>query len=100
MRAVLAVDHGVGRVAIALDVVGRVVARRARRRRAQRPGDQALGSVIKRLVAWTLRTPPARPAPDDAPYNIERYRNPANAVIDTENCPKGNDASMVPVTDE
>ncbi len=62
--------------------------------------DQALGSVIKRLVGWTLRTPPARPAPDDAPYNIERYRNPANTVIDSENCPKGNDASMVPLTDE
>lgn len=62
--------------------------------------DQALGSVIKRLVAWTLRTPPARPAPDDAPYNIERYRNPANAVIDNENCPKGSDASMVPFADE
>jgi cholesterol transport system auxiliary component len=62
--------------------------------------DQALGSVIKRLVAWTLRTPPARPPSDDAPYNIERYRNPANAVVDSENCPHGNDASMVPVTDE
>jgi cholesterol transport system auxiliary component len=62
--------------------------------------DQALGSVIKRLVAWTLRTPPARPPSDDAPYNIERYRNPANAVVDSENCPKGNDASMVPMTDE
>ncbi|MBI2738254.1 MAG: membrane integrity-associated transporter subunit PqiC [Rhodospirillales bacterium] len=62
--------------------------------------DQALGSVIKRLVAWTLRTPPARPAADDAPYNIERYRNPANAVIDSENCPNGGDASMVPFTDE
>src|SRR5262245_16146466 len=62
--------------------------------------DQALGSVIKRLVAWTLRTPPPRPTSDDAPYNIERYRNPANAVADTENCPRGNDASMVPVTDE
>lgn len=62
--------------------------------------DQALGSVIKRLVAWTLRTPPARPAPDDAPYSIERYRNPANAAIESENCPKGNDASMVPVSDE
>ena len=62
--------------------------------------DQALGSVIKRLVAWTLRTPPARPAPDDAPYSIERFRNPANAVIESENCPKGNDASMVPVSDE
>src|SRR5215467_2474401 len=56
--------------------------------------DQALGSVIKQLVAWTLRTPPARPPSDDAPYNIERYRNPANAVVDTENCPKGGDASM------
>ena len=62
--------------------------------------DQALGSVIKRLVAWTLRTPPARPASDDAPYNIERYRNPANTVVDTENCPKGSDASMVPLADE
>ncbi len=62
--------------------------------------DQALGSVIKRLVAWTLRTPPARPPSDDAPYNIERYRNPANAVVDSENCPKGNDASMVPLTAE
>jgi cholesterol transport system auxiliary component len=62
--------------------------------------DQALGSVIKRLVAWTLRTPPTRPPSDDAPYNIERYRNPANAVVDSENCPKGNDASMVPLTDE
>jgi cholesterol transport system auxiliary component len=62
--------------------------------------DQALGSVIKRLVAWTLRTPPARPPSDDAPYNIERYRNPANAVVDSENCPKGDDASMVPMTDE
>jgi cholesterol transport system auxiliary component len=62
--------------------------------------DQALGSVIKRLVAWTLRTPPPRPPSDDAPYNIERYRNPANAVVDSENCPHGNDASNVPVTDE
>ena len=62
--------------------------------------DQALGSVIKRLVAWTLRTPPARPPSDDAPYNIERYRNPANALIDSENCPRGGDASMVPFTDE
>jgi cholesterol transport system auxiliary component len=51
-------------------------------------------------VAWTLRTPPARPPSDDAPYNIERFRNPANALVDSENCPKGNDASMVPVTDE
>lgn len=62
--------------------------------------DQALGSVIKRLVAWTLRTPPARPPGDAAPYDIERFRNPSNMVIDSENCPKGNDASNVPLTDE
>ena len=62
--------------------------------------DQALGSVLKRLVSWTLRTPPARPPSDSAPYDIERYRNPANAVIDTAGCPVGNDSSMVPYTDE
>jgi len=62
--------------------------------------DQALGSVIKRLVSWTLRTPPARPPGEEASYNIERFRNPANTVIDSQNCPVGNDASMVPYTDE
>jgi cholesterol transport system auxiliary component len=62
--------------------------------------DQALGSVMKRLVAWTLRTPPSRLPSDFAPYDIGKYRNPANAVTDSENCPKGNDASMVPLTDE
>jgi cholesterol transport system auxiliary component len=62
--------------------------------------DQALGSVIKRLVSWTLRTPPPRVPSDAAPYDIERFRNPANSVVDTDNCPKGNDASMVPYTDE
>src|SRR5262249_53775053 len=62
--------------------------------------DQALGSVMKRLVAWTLRTPPSRLPDDLAPYDITKYRNPNNAIIDSENCPKGNDASMVPFTDE
>ena len=62
--------------------------------------DQALGGVIKRLVSWTLRTPPARSPSESALYEIERYRNPSNAVVDTENCPKGNDASMVPYVDE
>lgn len=62
--------------------------------------DQALGSVIKRLVSWTLRTPPARPPSESAPYDIERYRNPGNAVVDSANCPVGNDASNVPLTDE
>jgi cholesterol transport system auxiliary component len=62
--------------------------------------DQALGSVMKRLVAWTLKAAPPRAPSDEAPYDIIRYRNPANAQVDSENCPKGNDASMVPLTDE
>jgi len=62
--------------------------------------DQALGSVMKQLVNWTLRTPPPRPPSDMAPYDIFRYRNPNNAVIDSANCPKGNDTSGVPLTDE
>ena len=62
--------------------------------------DQALGGVIKQLVSWTLRAPPPRPPSESAPYEIERYRNPSNTVIDTQNCPKGNDASMVPYVEE
>ena len=62
--------------------------------------DQALGSVIKQLVAFTMRTPQPRPPGEDAPYNIERYRNPANSVVDSQNCPVGNDASRVPYADE
>ena len=62
--------------------------------------DQALGSVIKQLVSWTLRTPPPRPPSESAPYQIERYRNPANTVVDSKNCPVGTDASMVPLSDE
>jgi cholesterol transport system auxiliary component len=62
--------------------------------------DQALGSVMKRLVAWTLRTPPSRLPNDLTPYDIGKYRDPANTITDSENCPKGNDTSMVPLTDE
>jgi len=62
--------------------------------------DQALGSVMKRLVAWTLRAAPSRPPSEESPYDINKYRNPNNAYVDSENCPKGNDASMVPLTDE
>jgi len=62
--------------------------------------DQALGSVMKRLVAWTLRTPPRGVPNDITPYDVGKYRNPDNAIVDSENCPKGNDTSMVPYTDE
>jgi cholesterol transport system auxiliary component len=62
--------------------------------------DQALGGVIKRLVGWTLRTPPAKPPSEMTASDINKFRNPANAVIDSANCPVGNDASKVPVADE
>ena len=62
--------------------------------------DQALGSVMKRLVSWTLRTPPRGVPNDITPYDVGKYRNPDNAIVDSENCPKGNDTSMVPYTDE
>jgi cholesterol transport system auxiliary component len=55
---------------------------------------------MKRLVAWTLRTPPSRLPNDLAPYDIGKYRNPDNAITDSENCPRGNDTSMVPLADE
>jgi cholesterol transport system auxiliary component len=62
--------------------------------------DQAVGSVMKRLVAWTLKGAPSRPPSEESPYDINKYRNPNNAYVDSENCPRGNDASMVPLTDE
>ena len=68
--------------------------------RWSRPSTRRWAASSSGWSPGRLRTPPARPPSDDAPYNIERFRNPANAVVDSENCPKGNDASMVPVTDE
>ena len=62
--------------------------------------DQALGSVMKRLVAWTLKAAPRRPPSEEGAYDINKYRDPDNAFVDSANCPKGNDASMVPLTDE
>jgi cholesterol transport system auxiliary component len=62
--------------------------------------DQALGSVMKRLVKWTLETPSPKLPTLDTTYDYNKFRNPANALIDSENCPVGNDASKVPLTDE
>jgi cholesterol transport system auxiliary component len=62
--------------------------------------DQALGSVIKNLVAWTLRTPPPGVPTEQTTAEISKLRNPANVVVDSRHCPVGNDASMVPVADE
>lgn len=62
--------------------------------------DQALGSVIKDLVAWTLRTPPPGVPTEQTTAEISKLRNPANVVVDSRNCPVGNDTSMVPLADE
>ncbi len=60
--------------------------------------DQALGSVMKRLVAWTLRTPPSRVPSDLAPYDIGQYRNPTRNITHRQQCPNGNDTSRVTPT--
>jgi cholesterol transport system auxiliary component len=62
--------------------------------------DQALGSVMKRLVAWTLRTPSSKPPSEMTSADISKFRDPQNAIADLENCPQGKDASQVPLTDE
>lgn len=49
--------------------------------------DDALGSVLRRLVGWTLATPPARPLPDDTALPIERFRDPRTIVEDSRGCP-------------
>jgi cholesterol transport system auxiliary component len=62
--------------------------------------DQALGSVIKQLVSWTLKTPPAKLPDENTPYDINKFRNPANEIVDIKDCPVRGDTSMVPVADQ
>ena len=62
--------------------------------------DQALGSVMKRLVSWTLRTPPPKPPSDTVLYDIGKFRDPANAIVQSEGCPVGNNASNVPLAEQ
>lgn len=62
--------------------------------------DQAVGGVIKRLVAWTLTTPSPRLPTEQTSAELSRFRNPANVVVDSADCPVGNDASMVPIADQ
>jgi cholesterol transport system auxiliary component len=61
--------------------------------------DQALGSVIKSLVTWTLKAPPRGVPSPNTPYDINKYRDPRTGYIDIKDCPVRNDASMVPLTD-
>ena len=62
--------------------------------------DQALGSVMKRLVAGTLKAAPPRPPNERGALRHQQVPQPRQCLVDSENCPKGNDASMVPLTDE
>lgn len=62
--------------------------------------DQALGSVMKQLVAWTLKTPSPKLPTIDTTYDYNKFRDPNNAYVDVKDCPVGNDASHVPVTDQ
>ena len=55
---------------------------------------------MKRLVSWTLRAAPPKPPSEHDGYNIDKFRNPANAIVDSADCPRGDDASMVPLADE
>jgi cholesterol transport system auxiliary component len=61
--------------------------------------DEALGSVLKRVVAWTLRTPPARPIGEGAPYAVDRFRNPASAANDSNGCPRFGQPGNTPVVE-
>ena len=49
--------------------------------------DEALGAVLKRTVSWVLTTPPPRAGDQDDMKLVERFRNPANIIYDSERCP-------------
>jgi len=60
--------------------------------------DEALGSVIRRLVAWTLSAPPPYPQPEGA-FTGARYRNPSSQTEDSNNCPRFGQIGNVPVAE-
>lgn len=60
--------------------------------------DEALGSVMRRLVTWTLSTPPAQPLPEGAiPTN--RFRDPKALGEDSNNCPRFGQQVNTPVAE-
>jgi cholesterol transport system auxiliary component len=61
--------------------------------------DEALGSVMRRLVAWTLSTPPPQPVPEGALVASSRYRDPKVLGEDTNNCPRFGQAVTTPVAE-
>jgi cholesterol transport system auxiliary component len=61
--------------------------------------DEALGSVLKRLVAWTLRTPPRRPVSEGTLAGMGRFRDPSSLGEDNVNCPRFGQLGNVPVAD-
>ena len=67
----------------------------AQGRRGLRPGAGQRHEAARFLDACVRRAATSRRANTTATISTS-YRNPANAFVDSENCPKGNDASMVP----
>jgi cholesterol transport system auxiliary component len=59
--------------------------------------DEALGAVLKRLVEWTLRTPPRQPVSEGTLASMGRFRDPANLGDDSVNCPRFGQLGNVPV---
>ncbi len=57
--------------------------------------DEALGAVLKRTVTWVLTTPPPRAGEQDDNKLVERFRDPANIVYDSERCPSDAGAPAV-----
>ncbi len=49
--------------------------------------DDALGAVLRRMVAWVLTTPPPEANEDSDRRLVERFRNPSNVIDDISGCP-------------
>ena len=49
--------------------------------------DDALGSVLRRMVGWVLMTPPPEVNEDSDRRLVERFRNPSNVIDDIAGCP-------------
>lgn len=62
--------------------------------------DEALGSVLKRLVSWVLTTPPAQISEDADLRLIQRYRDPGSSGDDSSGCPPGGPVAPAPKTSD
>lgn len=51
--------------------------------------DDALGSVLRRMVGWVLTTPPPEVREDSDRRLVARFRDPRNVIDDIAGCPGG-----------